>query len=113
MTFNKNTLRVVDMQVSNTIKFFSDFIDQDLVIWSACGAFYDIKKFNEIRFTKKNSLFTNEGIVLSGFDGCSTFAVECNKGFGFSVVNGNRNYWVDKINEKEVAVIVYKRKEED
>ena len=47
--------------------------------------------------------------MLTGSRSCNTFAVECNKGFGFSPLGSDESYWIDKINEEDTAVVVYER----
>ena len=110
MSVNKNSIGVIDVKVVKTVEFLSDFIGQKLTVWgSGLDGLYCIEEFRELRFTKKNYIFRGEGIVLMGSNSCNTFAVECNRGFGFTVQNSDRSYWIDKVNEEDAVVIIYER----
>lgn len=109
MSVNKNSLGVINMKVVKTIEFLSDFIGQTLTVWGGLGGLYCIEEFKELRFADEKTLFKEKGIVLTGSRSCNTFAVECNKGFGFSPLGSDESYWIDKINEEDTAVVVYER----
>jgi hypothetical protein len=104
-----NSLDIVDMGITQT-EFLTQFIGKSLTVWgSSLDALYWIEEFAEVSFTEENTLFQEKGVVLKG-SSHAAFATECHKGFGFSELGSDTKYWIDKINQQELALIIYKRK---
>ncbi len=107
-----NTLGIIDMKIVKTQEFFNEFKGYDIAVWETRGGLFYLKEFNEITFVEAGTIFRGKGVMLLGKRDLTAFTVECENGFGFDKVGGDKSYWVDKINEKEAAVIIYKNNEE-
>ena len=109
MSVNKNTLGIIDMKIVKTREFFSDFHEQTLTIWTMDGGLYAIEGFIGEVFVEKKVIFPEPAIVLKGASEGNAFSIECHRGFGITPSRSDKSYWIDKVNSKEAAIIVYKR----
>lgn len=111
-TIKGNTLGIIDMKIMDTKEFFRNLYGKTITIWTMDGALYAIEHFVTETFVKKKEIFQQPAIVLKGAGEGETFAIECYKGFGISPFRGKESYWIDKVNSKDIAIIVYERNNE-
>jgi hypothetical protein len=106
MPIRSNSLKILDMKIEKMPDFLDDFMGEALTVFSDRNVLFSIDQLSEIKFVE-NIFDSAKAIVLFGSSDDFKFAVDVDHGFGFVAKSGDKKYWVDKINEKEAAVIVY------
>ncbi len=98
----ENTLGIVQMGVYKTLKFMKQFTDKHLVVWSNADSMFNVHELASYSITRDNDpLFVFHG------KGRETCAFLARRGFGFKVFGASLKYWIDAVNEDDIAVIVY------
>ena len=94
------------MKIVDTKQYLESLYGKFLTIWIDGGALFSIDKFSSYKII--NSVGTIEkNVVLFGSSSNVKFMVKSFHGFGFKVKGSQEHVWVDKMNEKEMAIIVY------
>jgi hypothetical protein len=112
MPIRSNSLGILDMRIERMPDFLDDFIGETLTVFSDRNVLFSIDQLSEIKFVD-NLFDTGKAIILFGSNEDFKFAVDVDHGFGFVAKSRDKKYWIDKINEKEAAVIVYSMRRSD
>ena len=101
----KNTLGIKEMKIVESVGYFDQYIGKPMVFWvSNSPIYYSIDTLTEVKIAP---LETCVAVVFFGSNNDIKFAVDMDHGFGFREKGANDHIWVDKMNQKEMAVIVY------
>lgn len=102
----KNTLGIITMGVYKTPEFMVQFLHKPLVVWANNSSMFYISELADYQITQYTAC---EGpfFVFKGKNNeiCEFSSMD---GFGFKIFGRSRKFWVDKFNESEMAIIVYK-----
>ena len=103
---NKNTLDIVRMEVIETTPFLDSFVGQPVTFWVGREPiYYSLSKVTGYKFLLLAK--DKRTIIFFGNDDHDKFGIDVNYGFGVRIQGTKNDYWIDKINEKEVALIQY------
>ena len=107
-SFRKNTLGILDMKIVKTADFMKRFEGEDLIVWFNNTTAVNVAEFSRYSFFNMDEKGPPEDrwLVLVG-RGNSQTLIKADSGFGFKVVGVPEKNWIDKMNEDEMAVIVY------
>ena len=101
----KNTLGIKEMKIVKLAGYFDQYDGKPMVFWDGNGPiYYSIDSLTEIKIAP---LETCVAVVFFGSSNDIKFAVDMDHGFGFREKGAKDHIWVDKMNETEMAVIVY------
>lgn len=106
---SENTLNVKMMGVVNTDDFFGDFIGRPITIWKNTQPFYFSMEMEGYRFETIGN--GGECIIILGSH--STFCCGVDDGFGLKVQGEKEHTWIDRMNEKEAAIVIYGNADEE
>lgn len=103
MNMAENTLNVKRMEIVNTDNFLENFIGMPITIWKNAQPFYfSMENMEGYRF---ESIGSGECIIIFGYR--SAFCCGIDDGFGLKVRGKKEHVWVDRMNRKEMAIIIY------
>lgn len=101
----KNTLGIKKMKIVESVGYFDQYIGKPMVFWvSNSPIYYSIDSLTEVKIVPLESCVA---VVFFGSSNDIKFAVDMDHGFGFREKWAKDHIWVDKMNQKEMAVIVY------
>jgi len=104
----RNTLGIREMKIVNTDIFFKQFIGMPVTLWiGRYPIYYSIPDVESIEFVEGMENARSTSIVFFGHSDDSKMAIDINYGFGIKIHGHNEQFWVDKLNAKESAIIVY------
>lgn len=99
-----NTLQIKDMKIVRTQEFLKQFMGKPLTFWVGHEPIlFGISEPRSVKFIDKDD---DPMIIFQGKPN-EAFGAGFNYGFGLKIRGEQMEYWVDKINEEEAAVIVY------
>jgi hypothetical protein len=101
----KNTLGIKEMKIVESVGYFDQYIGKPMVFWVGNGPiYYSIDSLTEVKIVPLESCVA---VVFFGSSNDIKFAVDMDHGFGFREKGAKDHIWVDKMNETEMAIIVY------
>lgn len=106
----ENTLGIKEMKIVKTKEFLERYTGVPLVFWVGREPFYF--SIDYLSKTMLVPLKTKKVVVFFGSNDKIKFGADINHGFGFRRVGDDESIWVDKMNEEEMAVIIYDQKKD-
>lgn len=101
----KNTLNIKEMKIVKTQEFLKQFIGKPLTFWVGHEPIlFGISELKSVQFTDGGNV---DSMVIFQGNPNEAFGVGLGYGFGLRIKGKHAEYWVDKINEDDTAVIVY------
>lgn len=100
-----NSLNVKDMKIAKTQEFLKQFMGKPLTFWVGHEPIlFGLSELRSVKFIDEDD--GDPMIVFQGNPN-EAFAAGLSYGFGLKIKGEHVQYWIDKINEEEAAVIVY------
>jgi hypothetical protein len=107
----ENTLGVKEMKIVSTEKFLRQFLGKAVTFWvGAEPIFFSLSSVVAIKLVDLGEK-PIRSVVFFGISE-TMFAIDVNLGFGLNIQGHNNKIWVDRMNEKDTAIIVYSSDED-
>lgn len=110
--FEPNSLSVSYMGLIPVKEFMDNLLGKTLTVWSNPFSIYSVDKLTSYKFvpapdTSPGTAIKSQSIVLFGFSDKMKFLARPHTGFGLKIYGEPEKYWVDKFDEREMAIICY------